>query len=113
MVGYDDEQCIYLLDCGREEVQTLSYDELRHAWDCGYPGLSKPNTVCTIRMNAAKNKYRIAEEALAKKCEMFFNPPVSFIGRKGFEKFIKELPKLKYELSKEDYDKVLTNVVMF
>jgi len=57
MVGYDDEaRCIYLHDCGRKAVQTLSYDELRSAWDCSYPGLSKPNTVCTIRMNATKDK---------------------------------------------------------
>ena len=114
MVGYDDDaQCIYLLDCGREEVLTLTFDELRHAWDCSYPGLSKPNTVCAVRMNKTKNKYEIAKEALAKKGEMFLNPQVSFIGRKGFQKFINELPKLKIELGKEDYDKILTNMVMF
>ena len=114
MVGYDDDaKCIYLLDCGREEVLTLTYDELRHAWDCSYPGLSKPNTVCAVRMNTTKNKYQIAKEALAKKGEMFLNPPVSFVGRKGFQKFINELPKLKSELAKEDYDKILTNMVTF
>lgn len=114
MVGYNDvEQCIYLLDCGRKEVQTLSYDELGHAWDCSYPGLSKPNTVCTVRMNSTKNKYQIAKEALAKKGEMFLNPPVSFVGRKGFQKLIQELPKLKSMLAKVDYDKLLANMVMF
>ncbi len=114
MVGYDeDAQYVYLHDCGREEVQTLSYEELRRAWDCSYPGLSKPNTVCTVRMNAAKNKYRIAKEALAKKSELFLNPPVSFVGRKGFQKFIYELPTLKRELAKEDYDKLLANMVTF
>ncbi len=114
MIGYnDDTQCIYLLDCGREEVITLNYDELRHAWDCSYMGLSKPNTVCTVRMNATKNKYRIAKEALAKRGGMFLNPPVSFLGRKGFQKFINELPKLKNELVKEDYDKILANMVTF
>ncbi len=114
MVGYDDDaQCIYLLDCGREEVLTLTYDELRHAWDCSYPGLSKPNTVCAVRMNTKKNKYQIAKEALAIKGEMFLNPPVGFVGRKGFQKFINDLPKLKSELTKEDYDKILANMVTF
>lgn len=114
MVGYnDDAQCIYLLDCGREEVESLSYDELRHAWNCSYPGLSKPNTVCTVRMNTTKNKYLIAKEALAQKGEMFLNPPVGFVGRKGFVKFIHELHKLKSELTKEDYDKILANMVTF
>jgi len=114
MVGYDDDaQCIYLLDCGREEMQTLPYDELRHAWNCSYSGLSKPNTVCTVRMNATKNKYQIAKEALAKKSDMFLKPPVGFVGKKGFQKFINELPKLKSELTKEDYDKLLANMVTF
>lgn len=114
MVGYDnDAQCIYLLDCGRKEVQTLTFDELRHAYDCSYPGLSKPNTVCMIRMNTAKNKYQIAKEALTKKSRMFLNPPVKFIGRMGFEKFIQDLPNLKHEITKEDYNKILTNMVMF
>lgn len=114
MIGYDDDvQCIYLLDCGRDEVQTLSYNELRQAWNCSYPGLSKPNTVCMVRMNASKNKYQITKEALAKKGEMFLNPPVGFVGRKGFQKFINEFPKLKNELTKEDYDKILINMVTF
>jgi hypothetical protein len=114
MVGYnDDAQCIYLHDCGRKEIQVLSFNELRYAWDCSYPSLSKPNTVCAIRMNTMKNKYQIAKEALAKKGEVFLNSPVSFIGRKGFQKFINELPKLKNELTKEDYDKILANMVMF
>ncbi len=114
MVGYDDNvQCIYILDCGRKKVLTLTYGELRHAWNCSYPGLSKPNTICTVRMNTTKSKDQIAKEALAKRGEMFLNPPVSFIGRKGFQKFIHELPKLKIELAKDDYDKILVNMVTF
>nr|WP_245535501.1 BtrH N-terminal domain-containing protein [Sphaerochaeta pleomorpha] len=114
MVGYDDNvQCIYILDCGRKEVQTLTYEELHHAWNCSYPGLSKPNTICAVRMKATKNKYQIAKEALAKKSELFLNSPVSFLGRKGFQKFIHELPKLKSELTKDDYDKILANMVTF
>ncbi len=114
VVGYDDEtQCIYLNDCGREETQLLSYEELRLAWDCSYSGLSKPNTVCTVRMQSQKNKYEIAKEALAKKRELFLNPPTNFMGCRGFEKFVKDIPKWKKELVKEDYDKLLANMVMF
>ena len=114
MIGYDeDAQCIDLLDCGRKEVYTLPYTQLSKAWNCSYSGLSKPNTVCTVRLNNAKTKYQIAEESLAKKSEMFLNPQVNFTGRKGLQKFIYELPKLKSELTKEDYDKILLNLVMF
>lgn len=114
MVGYDDDAGnVYINDCGRQKTQPLPYDELRLAWDCAYPGLSKPNTVCTVRMHTRKNKYEIAREALAKKREAFLNPPVGFIGARGFEKFILELPKWKSEFSKEEYDKLLFNMVQF
>lgn len=114
MVGYDDEEkCIYLKDCGKAETQTISYDELQLAWNCAYPGLSKPYTVCTVRMNSNKNKYDIAKEALRKKCEFFLNPPVGFIGYRGFCKFIHELPNWKKELTKDEYNKLLANMVEF
>ena len=113
-VGYDDERRIlYFNDCGRTETQTISYDELRLAFDCSYPGLSKPNTVWIIRMHTNKGKYEIAKEALAVKKELYLYPPVGFIGYRGFEKFIKDLPNWKTELSKEDYDKILLNTVQF
>lgn len=114
MVGYDDdERQIYLYDGGRADLISLSYDELRDCMNCSYPGLSKKNTICTVRMNESKSKYQIAKEAIAKKCELFLNPPTNCLGYKGFEKFIRELPKLKTELNKDDYDKILINLVMF
>jgi len=64
-------------------------------------------------MNATKNKYQITEEALKEKGEIFLNPPVGFIGRKGFQKFINEFPKVKKELTKVEYDKILANMVAF
>lgn len=114
MVGYDDEaQCIYLNDCGKAETQALPYAELRPAWDCSYPGLSKPNTVCTVRMNSSKNKYEIAQQAFGKKRELFLNPPVGFAGCRGLDKFIDELPGWRKEMPKEAYDKILSNMVEF
>ncbi|BAK98038.1 hypothetical protein OBV_35060 [Oscillibacter valericigenes Sjm18-20] len=44
---------------------------------------------------------------------MFLNPPVGFVGKKGFQKFINEIPKLKCELTKENYNKLLANKVAF
>lgn len=114
VTGYDDElQIIYFNDCGRTETQSISYDELKLAFDCSYQGLSKPNTVWTIRMNTKKTQYEIAKEALIKKKDLYLNPPVGFIGSCGFEKFIKDLSNWKNELSKNDYDKILFNMVQF
>lgn len=114
MVGYDDEkQNIQLYDCGRTELLSLSYDELQDCMNCSYPDLSKKNTVCTIRMNESKSKYQIAMEAIAVRGKLFLNPPTSFLGYKGFEKFIHDLPLWKIELTKSDYDKIFANMVMF
>lgn len=114
MTGYDDEaEQIYLHDCSRSELLPLSYDELLNSMNCSYPGLSKPNTVCTIRMTEPKSKLQIAVDSLVKKGQLFLNPPVNFLGYKGFEKFILELPNWKQEMSCEDYDRILTNMVMF
>lgn len=114
MAGYDDgEQTVSLYDCGRREKLKLSYMDLRLAMDCSCPGLSRPNTVCTIRMESQKNKYQIAKEALAVKGDLFLNPPMPFLGYKGFERFIKELPQWKTDLFREDYDKILKNMVTF
>lgn len=113
-IGYDDEaQLLYINDCGREETITISYDELRLAWDCSYLGLSKPNTVWTIRMHTTKGKYEIAKEVLRKKRDIYLDPPVGFIGCRGFKKFIDDLPNWKKELSKDDYNKILFNMVQF
>lgn len=114
MIGYDDEKGnIILLDCGREEPQQLSYENLQKAWDCSYPGLSKPFTLFTIRMNKVRSKEEIAKEALKEKAKIFLNPPVGFIGYKGFDKFINDLPKWKSQLGKDEYDKILFNMVKF
>lgn len=114
MVGYDDEkQSIYLYDCGRAELLSLSYSHLCNAMDCNYPGLSKENTICTIRMIEERDKIQIAKDALAMKKDVFLNPTAGFLGYKGFEKFISELPGWKDEVNKKEYDKILTNMVEF
>lgn len=114
MVGYDDEkQCVFVNDCGRSEPQISSYEELKLAWDCSYPGLSKPNTFCQIRFNRVVDKYSMAKTAFARRAEEFLNPKVSFVGYKGFEKFILDLPKWRTELNKEEYDKIFYNMVQF
>ena len=114
VTGYDDDKkLLFFNDCGRIDTQVISYDELQLAMDCFYPGLSKPNTVWTIRMHTNKGKYEIAKEAFVKKKELFLHSSVSFIGCRGFEKFIKELPYWKKELSREDYDKQLYQMVQF
>jgi hypothetical protein len=91
----------------------LSYDDFALALDCSYPGLSKPNTLITIRMNNPNSFDNIIEKSLSIKKEAFLNPPVGFIGYKGFEKFINELPKLPELIGVVETKKILSNLVQF
>lgn len=114
MTGYHDEAaCIRLYDCGRKELLSLGYEDLQNSLNCSYPGLSKRNTICTIRMDRPAAKLSIAQQALAQRASLFLNPKTNFLGCKGFEKLIFEMPKWRYELTAEEYDKVLTNMIMF
>ena len=114
MVGHDDANAsVKLYDCGKEELLSLGYDDLRKSLDCAYPGLSHSNTVCTVRMEKPNSKYRIAQEALSKRAEWFLNPPGNFLGRKGLVKLIGDLPKWKTELEPTEYDKSMTNMIRF
>lgn len=114
MIGYSDEKnCIYVNDCGRKEIMMIPNEELKQAWDCEYPGLCKPYTLCKIRMNSNKDKLTIAKEAFLKQVDNFLYPKANIVGYKGFEKFIKEFPDFEKEIGKEEYDKFLKNMIYF
>ena len=115
MVGYDEERkSAYILDCGIETVQEISYDLLEKGMDVETKGLSKKNTVCTIAFkDNLRSAIEIAKEAFYQKAKKMLDPPVGFIGIRGMCKLAKEFPDWKEELTKEDYEAVLQNIVMF
>jgi len=114
MVGYDDDlKKIYLFDCGRIEIIELSYTNLFLAMKAEYKGLSKQNTICTIRMDNPKPKKHIIKAALEYKANIFINPPTSFLGVNGIRKFAKDLPNLEKEIGKEETVKIIRNMIDF
>ncbi len=115
MVGYDeDRKSAYILDCGIETVQEISYELLEKAMNVETKGLSQKNTVCTIAFKEnLKSAIEIAKEAFYQKAKKMLVSPVGFIGIRGMLKLAKEFPTWKEELSKEDYEAVLRNMVMF
>lgn len=114
MTGYDDElEKIYLYDCGKEERLELSYNNLFLGLNAEYKGLSKQNTICTIRMKKPNSKKHIIKTALKKKANSFNNPPVGFLGIKGMKKLSNELPNWEKEIGKEETIKIIKNIVTF
>ncbi|MDR0303025.1 MAG: BtrH N-terminal domain-containing protein [Treponema sp.] len=114
MVGYDDElEKIYVFDCGRKERLELSYANLLLGMGAEYNGLSKQNTICTIRMDNPNCKKHIVKTALEYKASLFINPPTSFLGINGMKKLAKELPDWENELGKEETIKTIKNMITF
>ena len=114
MIGYDDEEKnIFLYDCGRKEVISLSYENLLFGMNAEYKGLCKPNTICTIRMDRPNSKKDIFKSAMKIKADMFLNPPTKFLGINGLKKLANEMVNWEEELGKEETDKILRNIVEF
>ena len=114
MIGYDDkEEKIYLYDCGRKDIQELSYKNVLLGMNAEYPGLCKPNTICKITMNKPKDKKYIIKKCLEDKANLYINPPTNFMGVKGIKKLANELPKWEEEIGKKETRKVILNMINF
>lgn len=114
MVGYDDiSEHIYLYDCGRKEMLELSYTNLLLGMNAEYEGLSRQNTICTIRMEHPHPKKHIIKTALGYKANLFISPPMGFLGINGMRKLARELPRWEKEIGKEETVKIIRNMVYF
>lgn len=92
MIGYDDKG-VHVLDCDREGIQHILYEDLEAAWNVHTPGFSKKNTIYTINFSSKIQDLRsIVYKGLEKKCKQNLYPPVKFLGIPGIRKLIKEFP---------------------
>jgi hypothetical protein len=115
MIGYDDgKQCIYVLDCGIAGVQEISYVSLEEALDVQKTDLSGKNAMCLVKFEETLRDIKeIASRAFAEKARNALNPPVSFLGISGMRKLAKEFEQWQTELSLEEYQAALRNIVIF
>ena len=111
-VGYDEE-FMYVMDCDREGVQSVSYEDLCKAMAVETPGYSKKNTYFTFDFYKSESVKDIVLNGFRKKAEFNLNPPVSIFGIKGMKKMINEIGNWKNEISAEEYEKCLLNMVEF
>ncbi len=115
MVGYNEEkQCVYILDCGVDAVQELSYTDLEEALSVPKTDLSDKNGMFTITFDEKlPNAKEIAVRAFTGKARNMLEPPTSFLGIKGMQKLAKEFGTWKNELSDEEYRTALRSIVTF
>lgn len=115
MVGYNDERkCIYIQDCGVQDIRELSYACLEDALNVKKTDLSDKNAMCTISFNEMLPDVKeIAIRAFEMKARSMLEPPVGFIGIKGMRKLAKEFSLWKSGLTEDEYRAALQNIVMF
>ena len=114
VIGYDDNNgLIYLYDGGIEHRVALSYENLLLSWQAECPGISKANTLCTIRMDKPKTIIDISKEALRIKAEAYFHSKASFLGFNGIKRLAKEMVCWEKELGKEDTRKALLHMIKY
>jgi hypothetical protein len=107
MVGYDRDN-VYVADCGRDDIQTISCADLERAWDVRIPGFSKRNTMYAVSFSDDIRSFKqIVYSALPKKALQWLQPPVQFIGYPGMVRLIQQFPLWQKQLSFEAYRAVL------
>lgn len=115
MVGYDDEEhCAYVYDCGIEEVQKIKYEILEKALNIEKTSLSDKNSMCLIEFDdEIKSIREIALKGFYEKANQILNPKMRFCGIPGMRKLSKEILNWKDELTVEEYETALRNIVIF
>ncbi|MBN1265146.1 MAG: DUF4872 domain-containing protein [Anaerolineales bacterium] len=101
LVGYD-EQKIYVLDTGQDEVQELLLDELQQAWDVNVLGLGKKNRLAAFDFPGdLAPTADIVHKAIADLCQTMLHPPVSMVGIPAMRKVAKEIVHWQEELGEQ------------
>lgn len=93
VVGYDDdEQAVFVHDCGQKGTQKISYEDFRRSLDVNVPGMSKKNTIRAFTLpDKIPSELEVAEKGFIQKAKRFLNPPVKLFGAPAIRKLAVEI----------------------
>jgi hypothetical protein len=92
VVGYDDEQAIYVHDCSHQGVQKIPYDEFQKSLNVNVPGMSKKNTIRAFTLpSKLPSEFELAKKGFQHKAERFLHPPVKLFGIPAMRKLAEEI----------------------
>jgi hypothetical protein len=110
LVGYDDEQA-YVHDTDQEDVQAISLDELRLAWDVNVPGLGKRNRLAIMEIPQELPPTDVLIlRSIADECRTMLHPPVSMVGIPAMQKVAREIAGWPEELGEAAVTKCLQQI---
>ncbi len=115
MVGYDEEErCVYVYDCGRSEMQTLPYDELRSAWQIEKNSVGDKNGFIRFTLfGQMQSQYDLAKRIFKRKAEEQLKEKLKFTGVNAFRKIAYEFPAWSSDMSEEEYRNALMSLIEF
>jgi hypothetical protein len=93
VVGYDDEeQAVYVHDCGYKEVQRIAYDDFERSLNVSTPGLSKRNTFRAFELpEEIPSEFEVASKGFHFKAQKLLQPPVKLFGIPAMRKAAKDI----------------------
>lgn len=113
MTGYDEEN-VYVYDNSKTEVQVIPIVELELAWAENYIGISKKNAYFGIDMKSPETDVaRIVQEGIGKNASLYLSSPLSFIGQRGLDRFIREFPEWADIFTEEELQKVYLHFIEY
>ena len=113
MVGLDEEN-IYVHDNSKQGVQYIPLNDLQLAWANDYIGISKKNAYFAIDIQHPNlDISAIVQQGLAQNANLYLNSPVNFIGQRGLDRLIKEIPSWADTFSKDALEKIYLHLIEF
>lgn len=113
MVGYDEE-CIFLYDCGRKDIQTLSYEELQRAWQIDKNEVGYKNGF--IRFSLPDNLpgvFELAKACFKRKANEQLRTKPEFTGISALRKIAYDFPRWEEEMPQDVYRNALVGLTEF
>lgn len=113
MVGYDG-QGVLIHDNAMEGVQTVPNGDLQQAWAQEYIGISKKNAYFGINMCCPNPDISdIIRQGLSRNAAAYLNSPIDFMGARGLQRLIEELPGWNNRFSSEIMKRIYLHHVEF
>ena len=110
LVGYENEEA-YVLDTGKQDVQAISLNELRQAWDVNVPGLGKRNRLAILDIpQELPPTETLIRRSIIDECQTMLYPPVSMVGIPAMKKVAREIANWTEELGEHTAAKCLRQV---
>lgn len=113
LVGYDDTAA-YVHDNSREGIQRIRLDDLKPAWEKDYLGISRKNAyfgVCMDRPN--EDMPGLMRGALRATAETYLYPKLGFIGARGMQRLLAEIPQWPKLFTQNALKAILTTFSTF